>query len=85
MFKTPTSQTEALEVQYRSMRFSVAVQLLRSKLVDNMQDAIEAADELIIANHASDLPTVIVTMLNDAAQDAPIFEDGELGKGDAAD
>ena len=85
MFKTPTSQTEALEVQYRSARFSVAVELLKSRTVTDMQAAIEMADELIIANHASDLPTVIVTMLNDAAQDAPIFEDGELGKGDAAD
>ena len=43
------------------------------------------ADELIIANHASDLPTVIVTMLNDAAQDAPTPMDGELDKSDVAD
>ena len=85
MFKTPTSQTEALEVKYRSMRFSVAVQLLKSRTVTDMQAAINMADNLIIANHASDLPTVIVTMLNDAAQDAPTPMDGELDESDAAD
>lgn len=85
MFNTPTNHTEALEVQYRSARFSVAVELLKSRTVTDMQAAIDRADELIIANHASDLPTVIVTMLNDAAQDAPTSGDGELGKDDAAD
>lgn len=82
MFKSPSNTNEAMEMQYRSVRFTAAVQLLIARVTADMQEALKMADELIVSNQFEDLPTVIEELLQAASQDAPTSEDGELGKAD---
>ena len=77
-FKPPTDAFEALDMQYRSMRFTTACQLMLAKITNDPARALEMADEMMIQNQADDLPTVINEAMKKAAADAQAVNDEDL-------
>ena len=70
-FQAPNDAYEALDMQYRAMRFSTACQLMMAKITNDPARALELADEMIIQNQADDLPTPVIEGMKKAAEDAP--------------
>lgn len=74
-FLPPSDAYEALDMQYRSMRFTTAVQLMLAKMTNDPARALELADEMIIQNQADDLPTPVIEGMKKAAEDATAASD----------